>query len=298
MLAGVGDLVTGRVVGPPEHVAVERRGAVGVRRPHRHVTDVAVLDRDQRPGHRAGQHPSVPERVDDGCTARAVVLVGLALHLGAVGPGPLECLVGIGDRQHQAHRNRLWRGCSQSDLGILVGQVEHAAAEREFGVADAPVVHDDRLADHRRAQRVDVPVDGVARAGDGEVRQRGGSGHGGLGRRRGGVQFGDHGVGATHDNSFCSIRQGHSGFQPRAQARGELGIRSHRKVAVTQHGQWIVIVDWDIPRRSARPLVRHDTPPSGYSFLNARRARTSSASVACTVRPINSAHSPTEQSSR
>ena len=75
------------------------------------------------------------------------------------------------------------------------------------------------------------------------------------------------------------------GFEPGAQPGGKPGVGGDRKVAVAQHIQWIVV---------------HGIPPSsvGYCARKARRARTSKASVACTVRPISSAHSGTEQSSR
>ena len=102
---GVGDLMGLRIVGPAEHVAVEGGGAVGVGRPHRDVADVAVLDLDRRPGDRPAEHPPMPERVDDGGVARAVVLVGLPLHHGATFPRPLEGGVGVGARKHQAHRS-------------------------------------------------------------------------------------------------------------------------------------------------------------------------------------------------
>ena len=131
------------------------------------------------------------------------------------------------------------------------------------------------------ASRASATVRYGSAAGRGTVR---------FGRGRRVVQFGDGGIGATHVDSFGSIRVG-SKMQPipaRAQPRGELGIGLHRKVAAVQHGQRVVAV-----------VLVMTLPPSGsgYSVLNARRARTSSASVACTVRPINSAHSGTEQSS-
>ena len=91
----------------------------------------------------------------------------------------------------------------QPNFGVLVGKVEHAAADRQLGVARAAVIHDDRLADHRRAQRIDVPGDRVGSSVDGQIghgRRAGYDGcNGGCARL---VQFGDGGIGATHDHSF------------------------------------------------------------------------------------------------
>ena len=232
-------------------MTVERSGAVGVGRPHRDVADVPVLDRRGGSGHRSAEHPAVPERVDDRGVAGAVVLVGLPLNLGAAVAGAFQRRVRISDVQHQAHRSRLRAGRFQPELGVLVGEVEHAAADRQLGMPDATIVHFVRFSDHRSAEGVDVPGDGVTRVRDRQVRQRGGprgSGRNGFGG--GLVEFGDGGIGATHDNSLRSIGKGHCGFKACAKAGRERRIGLDRKLVAMQHSQRIV-------------AVVHDFPPSG-----------------------------------
>ena len=252
VLLGVGHLVGIRVVGPAKHVAVEGGGALGVRRPHRYIPDVAMLNGNGGAGDRPAEHPPVPGRVDDGGASGSVVLVRLPLHDGATLPRPVQGRVGVGHLQHEAHRTRLWRRRFQAELWVLVGQVQHAVADREFGVADAAVVHLVHLADDGCAEHVDVPGDRLPRIGDRQVGQcRGPWGRGGhLGLDGGLVQFGDGGVGAAHDNSFGSIRQGQHRFQACAQRGRERRIGLDRKLVAMQHGQWIV-------------AVVHDNPPSG-----------------------------------
>ena len=270
---------------------VERGGAVGVGRPQRHISDIAVLDRGDGAGHRPAEHPAVAERVDDRGVAGTVVFVDLPLHPRAALPRALQRGVGVRHVQHEAHRSRLWVWSFEAKLGILVGQVQHTAGDRQLGVPDTAVIHRDRLADHDGAERIDVPGDGVPRIRHAQVGDRcrprcrfGDCACGGF------VEFRDGGFGATHDNSFCSItlvrKEIHSRFQPRPKSGRERRIGLNRKLVAMQHGQRI-------------DAVVHDIPPSGsgYCCLKARRARTSSASVACTVRPISSAHSGTEQSS-
>lgn len=103
------------------------------------------------------------------------------------------------------------RWTSQADLGVLVGQVQHTAAECEFGVPDAAVGHQERFADDDGAQRVDVPIDRLARVGDGEVGQRARPRQTRGGGRLG--QLGDGGIGAAHFNSFGPIGQVQRTFQ-------------------------------------------------------------------------------------
>ncbi len=187
------------------------------------------------------------ERVHDRGVAGAVVLVRLPLNLGAAVAGPFQRRVGITDVQHQAHRSRLRAGRFQPELGVLVGEVEHAVADCQFGVPDAAVIHFIRFSDHRSAEGVDVPGDRLTRVRDRQVRQRGGprgSGCNGLGG--GLVQFGDGGIGATHDNSLCSIGKGHCGFKACAEAGCERRIGLDRKLVAMQHGQRIVAVIHDL----------------------------------------------------
>ena len=150
----------------------------------------------------------MPERVDDGGAAVAVVLISLPLHDGATVPRPFQGGVGVGHVQHQAHRTCLGVRRFQAELGILVGQIEHAVADLQLGVPDAAVVHLVHLADERRAEGVDVPGDGVAGVRHGQVgqcrRTRGSRRHLGLGG--GLVEFCDGGIGAAHVDFSCSIR--------------------------------------------------------------------------------------------
>ena len=73
--------------------------------------------------------------------------------------------------EHQTHRDRLRLRRSEAELWVLVGQIQHASRERQLGVADAAVVHHDRVADDGGAQGIAVPCDGGSRVGDGQVRQ-------------------------------------------------------------------------------------------------------------------------------
>ena len=241
-----------RVVGPPEHVAVERRGAVGVGRPHRDVADVAVLDRRGGSGHRSAEHPAMPERVDDRGVAGAVVLVGLPLNVGAAVPGPFQRRVGVGDVQHQAHRSRLRARRFQPELGVLVGEVEHAVRRspaRRARCGRRPSRYGSPTTDS--AEGVDVPGDGVARVGDRQVRQRGGprgSGRDGLGG--GLVEFGDGGIGATHDNSLRSIGQGDTADSRRARRRAAnagSGWTGSSSPCSTVSGSWLLFMTSLLP---------------------------------------------------
>jgi len=85
------------------------------------------------------------------------------------------------------------RGGQQTQLRVLVGQHQHAVAERDLGVADPAVRHHERLAAPCRAERGDVELHGGARVGRRQVRRDGvqrqfrrGSG-GGRGLGDGGV---------------------------------------------------------------------------------------------------------------
>jgi hypothetical protein len=189
----------------------------------------------------------MPERVDDRGVARPVVLVWLQLYVRTAVAGTFERRVGVGDVQHQAHRSRLRVRRFQSELRVLISEVEHAAPDRQLGVPDAAVVHLERFTDHRSAEGVDVPGNGLARVRHGQVWQRGGA-RGSRRNRSGGlVEFGDGGIGASHDNSLRSIGKRHCGFQARAQAGREPRIGLDRKLVAMQHGQRIVAVVHDFP---------------------------------------------------
>ena len=203
-LPGVGHQVGGRIVGPAEHVAVERRRPIGVGCPHRYVAHVTVLNGGGRTRLWTGQHPAVAERVDDACVARTVVLVRLALDAGAAVPGPSQCDVGVSDVQHQAHRSGTRNRCPQPDLRILVGQVEHAAGKGKLRMPNSTVVHDNWLADGGGSERVGIPGDRRARVGDGQVWQYG---RPGWCRRLRSVLFNEFvegGLGPTHGDSLRS----------------------------------------------------------------------------------------------
>ena len=86
---------------PAENVTVEGRRLLGVRRPHRDIADISVLDRHRRAGRRAVERPAVPEGVDDRGIARTVSLTGFLTHGGAAVTGPLYRTVGILDRDYQ-----------------------------------------------------------------------------------------------------------------------------------------------------------------------------------------------------
>ena len=180
---------TGRVVGPAQHVAVERRGAVGVRRPHRHVADVAVLDRDHRTGDRAAQHPSVPERVDDGRVARAVVLVGLALHVGAAGPVARSSAASV---SATCSIRLTETACGAGALSPISGYSSARYSTPPPSASSACPMRPSSItigSPTTRAPNASTYQSMASRASrDGEVRQRGGPGHGGLGRFGGGVR--------------------------------------------------------------------------------------------------------------
>ena len=174
------------------------------------------------------------ERVADGGVAGAVTFVRFALHVGATGTRPGQCGVGVSDVQHQAHRVDPRRGGLQSEVGEFVGEVQDTAAHREFGMADAAVVHHDRLTDQFRAEGVAVPVDGSA-----------GIGHRQVGQGRGPGRFGD--CADAHHKSFRRIGEGRHGLQSCSQPGRKGRIRLYGKVFGGQDPQWI----------------GHETPPSG-----------------------------------
>ena len=99
------------------------------------------------------------ERVDDGRIAGAVVLVDLAHDGRAVFACPLQSSIGVGDMQHQAHRNRARRRSFQPEFRMFVGQIQHAAGYRDLRVPDSPVVHHDWIPDHDGVEGIGVPRD-------------------------------------------------------------------------------------------------------------------------------------------
>ena len=109
----------------------------------------------------------MPERVDDRRVARTVSLSGLLTYGGAAVTGPLHRASVSATRSIGMTETDLWSRGFHTDLGIFVGEVEHAAADRELGMPDATVVHHDRFADDDGAKRVDVPVDRLSCIGHG-----------------------------------------------------------------------------------------------------------------------------------
>lgn len=167
------------------------------------------------------------ERVNDRGVTASVVLVDLALHESTPTTCLLQHSVGVWHMQHQANRNSLRCRRFQSELGCLVGEIQHPGADRDLGVADAAVGYHDRIAKQHSIQRFGVPGDGRPRIGNSQIRQ--GSG----------TRLGDRVGGSAHHNSFGSWGQGEGRFQPRTQPRCECRIGLDQKIVAMQHGQRI-----------------------------------------------------------
>jgi len=152
---------------------------------------------------------------------------------------------------------------------ILAGEHEHGVADAQFGVADATVVHDDRVAHELCVEHPCIPLDGAAAS-----RQL----------RYGVIECSRAGCVLAHfldDRALvldAELRRGVDATSDRRTIGGAQPARSARATSRTD--------------QSSSPL------PSAYKERNALRARTSNASVACTVRPRWSATSTTGSPSR
>ena len=264
-----------------QHGLVELLGPLRVPGRHGHVRDVA-LEQPAAPRRRAQQDPAVPERVDDH-RAAAVRLVGrLPLHRGAGPPGPLGTPVDVIDLQMEGMTERLRRlRRAHWYVGPQVrgfGEHQHGVPDADLGVADGAVRVDVQLAAGLRAEHLGVPVHGAPGVRDDEVR--------GQRRRPGGLTL-DPGRGGLlgHGSSIgCEDLPG----QPQPQPPGEVGVGIGRRDGLAQGLEH---------KRLERIGHRGPSSPS-YIRRNAARARTSSASVACTVRSRCRATSGTGSPSR
>ena len=243
---GVGEIPVGssvfvtscdcRIICPAQDMAVEGGRAVGVGRPHRDVSDIAMLDAGDGAGQPA---PLSIQRWPNGsmmvALRRSVVLVDLALDGRAVSRAfcraasvsatcsirltetrpAQEPLVRVLDvrRPDTARRQRL--RFPRAQFARRPSRLDHRLRRRRRHRCTRRSPH----VRSPRTGRAALPAAGPSQPRPARLNSEMAS------------------VGAAHDNSFTSRGQGQCGLQALAQSRRERRIGLHRKVFGVQHAR-------------------------------------------------------------